>query len=141
MPCIVSRNDFTKILAKCVKGSGLKDSYGEMILTRGMSPTFDRDPRMAVLRLMAFAVPFSWILKPNNFEQGLDVAVTEVRRIPPNSVDPTIKNYHWFDLVSGMFETYENGHHVGILVDKMKIYLRGLVLIFSLNKDGLSTFG
>ena len=33
--------------------------------------------------------------------------LTDITRIPPSSVDPTIKNYHWMDLVTGMLDAYE----------------------------------
>ena len=89
-----------------------------MIQTRGISPNFDRDPRKATPRFIAFAVPFGWILKPEDFEVGLDVLVTDIKRIPPGSVDPTIKNYHWLDLVSGMLNSYDLGHDTAILIDE-----------------------
>ena len=90
MPCKIKRDDLKKILAGCVKNAGLDDAYVEMIQTRGMSPNFVRDSRAATPRVMAFAVPFGWILKPEDFEIGLDVLLTNIKRIPPSSVDPTI---------------------------------------------------
>tara|TARA_B100000809_G_C14740786_1_gene388512 strand:- start:42 stop:185 length:144 start_codon:yes stop_codon:yes gene_type:complete len=47
-----------------------------------MSPTFDRDLRKSNPRLIAFAVSFGWILKPEDIEVGLDDPVTEIKRIP-----------------------------------------------------------
>ena len=118
MPCKLSRDELKKILAGCVKKAKLNDAYVEMIQTRGMSPGFVRDPRKATPRVMAFAVPFGWILKPEDFEKGLDVLLTDIKRIPPSSVDPTIKNYHWMDLVTGMLDAYEQGHQTAILIDE-----------------------
>jgi len=132
MPSEISRPKLKKILAGCVKQS--------MIQTRGMSPTFDRDPRKSNPRFMAFAVPFGWILKPEDIEMGLDAAVTKIKRISPNSIDPTIKNYHWLDFVNGMFEAYDRGHQTGILVDEKNNILEGPGFnIFSLNKNVLIT--
>ena len=99
MPCQMNRNELKKILAGCVEKAKLENAYVEMIQTRGMSANFVRDPREATPRIIAFAVPFGWILKQEDFEKGLDVLLTEIKRIPPSSVDPTIKNYHWMDLV------------------------------------------
>ena len=140
MPCEISRHKLKKILAGCVKHSGLENAYVEMIQTRGMSPTFDRDPRKSNPRFMAFAVPFGWILKPEDIEMGLDAAITKIKRISPNSIDPTIKNYHWLDFVSGMFEAYDRGHQTGILLDEKNNILEGPGFnIFSLNKNILIT--
>ena len=142
MPCEATKQELKKILALCVKKSGLENAYVEIIQTRGMSPTFDRDPRKAIPRIIAFAVPFSWILEPENLETGLDVAITNIKRIPPSSIDPTIKNYHWLDLISGMFEAYDRGHKIAILVDQKNNILEGPGFnIFSLDSNGLHTPG
>ena len=45
------------ILAECVRRAKLDTAYVEMILTRGVSPTFSRDPRDAVNTFIAFAIP------------------------------------------------------------------------------------
>ena len=111
------REELVEVLRTCVLRAGLEDAYVEMICTRGVSPTFSRDPRDAVNRFIAFAIPFGWILRPEERERGLNVAVSRVRRIPPQSVDPTVKNYHWLDLVVGLFEAYECGAENVILTD------------------------
>ena len=140
MPCRLGREEIKKILAGCIKKADLKDSYVEMIQTRGMSPNFVRDPRKATPRFMAFAVPFGWILRPEDFEKGLDVYLTDITRIPPSSVDPTIKNYHWMDLVTGMLDAYERGHQTAILVDENNNISEGPGFnIFSVDKSGIST--
>ena len=140
MPCKIDRTELKKILAGCVKNAGLENAYVEMIQTRGMSPNFERDPRKATPRFIAFAVPFGWILKPEDFEVGLDVLVTDIKRIPPGSVDPTIKNYHWLDLVSGMLNSYDLGHDTAILIDDKNNVSEGPGFnIFSVDETGLNT--
>ena len=140
MPCKMSRNQLKKILAGCVKNSGLENAYVEMIQTRGVSPNFVRDPRQATPRVIAFAVPFGWILKPEDFEKGLDVFLSDIKRIPPSSVDPKVKNYHWLDLVIGMLDSYEHGHNTAILVDENNNLSEGPGFnIFSVDKFGINT--
>jgi branched-chain amino acid aminotransferase len=39
-------------------------------------------------------VPFIWISRPDQQEAGASLRVSQVTRIPPQSVDPTVKNYH-----------------------------------------------
>ena len=51
----------TEVLAQCVRLSGLRASYVEMICTRGQPPWGSRDPRQAVNQFYAFAVPFVWL--------------------------------------------------------------------------------
>ena len=111
------RMQLTDILHNCVALSGLRNAYVEFICTRGMSPTFSRDPRDAVNRFIAFAIPFGSVANPDQMKRGLHAAVTPFVRIPPQSVDPTVKNYHWLDLVKGLYAAYERGADTAILVD------------------------
>ena len=140
MPCQISRDELKKILANCVSKGKLESAYVEMIQTRGMSPKFVRDPRLATPRVMAFAVPFGWILKQEDFEKGLNVLLTDIKRIPPSSVDPTIKNYHWMDLVTGMLDAYEKGNDTAVLVDENNNITEGPGFnLFCINDSGIFT--
>ena len=140
MPCKLSRNELKKILANCVVKGKLENAYVEMIQTRGISPKFVRDPRLATPRVMAFAVPFGWILKQEDFEKGLNVLLTDIKRIPPSSVDPTIKNYHWMDLVTGMLDAYEKGNDTAVLVDEDNNITEGPGFnLFCINGSGIFT--
>ena len=56
-------------------------------------------------------------LKREDLKKGSDVLLTNIKKTPPSSVDPTIKNYHWMDLVTGMLDAYEREHHTALLVD------------------------
>jgi branched-chain amino acid aminotransferase len=111
------RDGLTEVLMECVRRAGLKDAYVEMICTRGHSPGYSRDPRDAVNNFLAFAIPFSSIANEEQRARGLHIAVSQVPRIPPESVDPTIKNYHWLDIVAGLFEAYERGAETVVLTD------------------------
>ena len=140
MPCQINRDELKKILANCVSKGKLESAYVEMIQTRGMSPKFVRDPRLATPRVMAFAVPFGWILKQEDFEKGLNVLLTDIKRIPPSSVDPTIKNYHWMDLVTGMLDAYEKGNDTAVLVDENNNITEGPGFnLFCINESGIFT--
>ena len=114
----VTRDELAGILAQCVVRSGHSDAYVEMIITRGVSPVFSRDPRDSKPQLICFAIPFGWILKPDDRERGLSIAVSDIRRISPASVDPTVKNYHWLDLVMGLYDAYEKGAENVVLTDE-----------------------
>jgi len=107
----------SEILHNCVALSSLQDSYVEFICTRGTSPNFSRDPRDAVNRFIAFAIPFGSVANSTQMERGLRVAITDVVRIPPPSVDSTIKNYHWLDLIKGLYDAYDRDAETAILLD------------------------
>jgi branched-chain amino acid aminotransferase len=111
------RDGVTKILHNCVALSGHRAAYVEMLCTRGASPTFSRDPRQAVNRFMAFAVPFGSVANAEQLQRGLHVAISDKVRIPPASIDPAIKNYHWLDLVRGLYDAYDRGAETALILD------------------------
>ncbi|WP_224826737.1 aminotransferase class IV [Cognatishimia sp. MH4019] len=111
------RSEVTDILTNCVALSGYQNAYVEMLCTRGGSPNFSRDPREAVNRFMAFAVPYGSVANPDQMKRGLRIAISDVVRIPPKSVDPSIKNYHWLDLVRGLYDAFEKGAETALIVD------------------------
>jgi len=112
-----SRDEIESILHHCVALSGHRSAYVEMICTRGGSPTFSRDPRDAVNRFIAFAVPFGSVANQEQLERGLHIAISDTVRIPAESVDPAIKNYHWLDLVKGLFDAYDKGAETALILD------------------------
>lgn len=113
----IDRAGIRSILHELVRASGLADAYVEMICTRGMAGRGSRDPRDCVNQFYAFAVPFAWITTPEQQEQGLSVHVSQVQRIAPESVDPTVKNYHWLDLVQGLYDAYDHQAETALLSD------------------------
>ena len=112
-----SRAEIRDILVTCVRLSGLRDAFVQMTCTRGLTPPGSRDPRTATNRFHAFAIPFVWIMAPERFEAGLNLHLSSRRRIPPESVDPTTKNFHWLDMTMAQFDAYDAGADAPILVD------------------------
>jgi branched-subunit amino acid aminotransferase/4-amino-4-deoxychorismate lyase len=101
-----------------VRRSGLREAYVEAIVTRGVPSPGERDPRRWTPRFYAYAIPYVWIVRPELQEQGTNVVVSRnTRRIPSDSVDPTVKNFHWGDLVRGLFEAYDRDAWLPILTD------------------------
>ncbi|WP_287331775.1 aminotransferase class IV [Mesorhizobium sp.] len=132
-----NRSEIERILSTCVLLSGHKSAYVEMICTRGGSPTFSRDPREAENRFIAFAVPFGSVANKEQLERGLHVAISDTVRIPPRSIDPTIKNYHWLDLIKGLFEAYDQGAETALIVDINDNVAEGPGFNVFMVKDGL----
>jgi len=112
------REEIARVMSNCVALSQLRDAYVEVICTRGSSPTFSRDPRDAVNRFIAFAVPFGSVANDEQRERGLRLAISNLVRIPARSIDPTIKNYHWLDLVRGLLSAYDRGAETALVLDE-----------------------
>ena len=105
------------ILIDCVRASGLKDAYVEMICTRGPAAPGSRDPRDCENKFYAFAIPFVWIADAEQREKGLNLMISDIQRISPLSVNPSVKNYHWLDLVMALYQAYERGGETAVVVD------------------------
>jgi branched-subunit amino acid aminotransferase/4-amino-4-deoxychorismate lyase len=115
----VSKDAIRSIMIETVRLSKLRDAYVEVVVTRGVPGPGERDPRLWIPRLYAYAIPYVWIVRPEVQDRGgTDVVVARnTRRIPPGSVDPTVKNYHWGDLVRGLYEAYDRDSWLAILPD------------------------
>lgn len=112
-----TRAELREILHGCVRAGGLRDAYVAMVCTRGVPPRGARDPRLAQNRFYAYAVPYVWIASREKQLQGIDLHISMRQRISPEAVDPTVKNYHWIDLVQSMFDAYDRGRDTSCVVD------------------------
>jgi len=132
-----TRAELREILHGCVRAGGLDDAYVAMVCTRGVPPRGARDPRLATNRFYAYALPFVWIASPEKQAQGIDLHVSRRVRIAPESVDPTIKNYHWMDLVLSMFDAYDRGADTSCVVDAQGNVAEGPGFNVFMVKDGV----
>ena len=113
------RDDIERILMSIVSESALREAYVAMIATRGVPQGGQRDPRVLANRFYAYAVPYIWIVEPEQQAQGVSLHVSGIERISPRSIDPTVKNFHWGDLVAGQLEAHERGSTTVVLVDQL----------------------
>jgi len=134
------RDYIRDVLIECVRLSGLRDAYAEIICTRGIPKPGSRDPRDCENRFYAFVVPFIWIADRDKQERGLHAVIADRQRIEPSSVDPTVKNYHWLDLEVGLFEAYERGGETVVLTDADDNVVEGPGFnIFAVHGGSIST--
>ena len=105
------------IVHGCVRHAGLREAYVSMTCTRGRMPPGSRDLRTARSMFYCYAVPFIWISRPDQQERGASMRVSQVTRIPPQSVDPSVKNYHWLDLDLALLDAYDHGAELVVLRD------------------------
>ncbi|UCH38905.1 MAG: aminotransferase class IV, partial [Gammaproteobacteria bacterium] len=111
------REQIRAIMFELVRLSGLRDAYVEIVCTRGLPAPGSRDPRTCRNRFLAFAIPFIWIADDELRQKGINLLISRQQRIPPEAVDPTIKNYHWLDMVMALYEAYDHGADSAVLVD------------------------
>jgi branched-subunit amino acid aminotransferase/4-amino-4-deoxychorismate lyase len=112
--------EITQILLDMLKQSGMRDAFVQIMVTRGTKSVRDSEPGdTSSNRLYMFMVPYAWIVKPEMQQAGGASALVArtVRRVPPGSFDPTIKNLQWVDLTRGLFEARDRGAMLPFLTD------------------------
>ena len=107
-----------RIVIECARRTGLREAYVQMIMTRGRPPVGSRDPRACRNAFYVFCIPYVWIANPEVKRRGLHLHVSGRWRIPPESVDPTIKHYHWLDFEMGLFDAYDASAETVVLTDR-----------------------
>ncbi len=111
------RAQIEAILHGCVRHTGLREAYVSMTCTRGRLAAGSRDLRTARPTFYCFAVPFVWISAPDQQATGASMWISDVTRIPPQSVDPLVKNYHWLDMEVAQLDAYDHGAQLVVLRD------------------------
>jgi branched-chain amino acid aminotransferase len=113
----LDREGLEEVLHGCVRRAGLRDAYVSMTCTRGRTAPGSRDLRTARNTFYCYAVPFVWIATPEQQAAGVGIWISDVPRIPPESVDPSVKNYHWLDMDMALLEAYEHKAQLVVLRD------------------------
>lgn len=112
-----SDEEIEALLMELVRRTGLKDAYIWWAVTRGTlgenraNPEFD-------CQFYAFVTPYVFILDDDVRTRGANLMVSpQYVRIPPCSVDPKAKNFHWMDMKLAIFEAVGAGADWPILTD------------------------
>ena len=120
------RDEIAETLHRCVALAGLRDAYRRDDRDPRPAAQGHRDPRTGENRFDVFAIPFVWILPPERARRRPPPASSaRIERIPPQAVDPTVKNFHWLDLVRGLYEAYDRGGETAVLLDAEGHVLEG----------------
>jgi branched-chain amino acid aminotransferase len=125
------------VLHRCVALSGLSDAYVAMVALRGRPRIAgSRRPQDCDNHLIAYALPWIDVIPKDVQERGAHLWIASTPRIPDASVDPTVKNYQWSDLTSGLFEAHDHGYDTAILCDAQGFVTEGPGFNIFLVKDG-----
>ncbi len=117
LTCPYDRDKQRAVLMECVRRTGFRDAYVQMLMTRGRPPIGVRDIRRCENKFHVFCLPYMWLAPEDVRERGLHLAISQIRRVPPESVDPTLKHYHWLDFEMGLLEAYDCGADTVVLTD------------------------
>lgn len=112
------RDGVAEVLNGCVARAGLQAAMVTYVCTRGTPASGQKDLRSCQNRLVAWAVPYYACVAPAEVEDGCDLIVANTVRIPPDAVDPTVKNFGRLDFVGALYEAYDRGAKYAVLLDQ-----------------------
>ncbi|MBS35540.1 MAG: branched-chain amino acid transferase [Thiotrichales bacterium] len=111
------RDEMCEILFECVRRSGLRDAMVMMVATRGDQVGYSKDLRLCKNRFMAWSSPYYGVVSNDEMTNGTSITVSGVQRIPPESVDPTVKNFARLDFCEALWDAYDKDCTHAVLVD------------------------
>jgi len=114
----LGREQVAEVLNGCVARARLAEAMVTLVATRGSPSTAHKDLRTCTNRFMVWALPYYSVLSGPEAETGSDIIVSETVRIPPEAVDPTIKNFGRLDFVRALFEAYDRDAKYAVLLDQ-----------------------
>jgi branched-chain amino acid aminotransferase len=114
----VTPSELTDILSQCVRRAELSNALVWMGVMQGIPATGNpRDYEACATRFYAYAKPYYGISNADA-SAGVSLQVSTVQRIPPDSVDPHLKNHHWLDLRRAQIEARRQGYDTTVLIDR-----------------------
>ncbi|WP_192355397.1 aminotransferase class IV [Mesorhizobium mediterraneum] len=114
-----SNEEIKIVLAELVRRTGLREAYVAMDCVRSRPPRgVPLHPIHGRSYLICHVMPWVWVFTPEQQERGVHAMIASPQRIAPESLDPTIKNFHWGDLTRGNFEAHDQGAETCVLLDR-----------------------
>ncbi|KAF5024475.1 hypothetical protein F66182_3415 [Fusarium sp. NRRL 66182] len=114
----MSHESMKETLCGMLAKTGIRDAFIQMIVTRGIKGVRESEPHEQVNTLYMFIQPYIWVMEPEiQLTGGNAIIARTVRRTPPGSIDPTVKNHQWGDLTRAMHEARDRGAKYPFLTD------------------------
>jgi branched-subunit amino acid aminotransferase/4-amino-4-deoxychorismate lyase len=122
LACPMDRETLRATLVSMVAKSGIRDAFVEIIVTRGLNfvrqSIFHADEAPTPHAVYLLVMPYVWAMPPEvQMVGGSAIVARTVRRTPPGSMDPTVKNLQWGDFTRGLLEAQDRGAFYPILSD------------------------
>ena len=114
----VDRDDVARIINGCVARGKLQSAMVTWLATRGTPSSGLKDLRTCNNRFICYAMPYYGAVTNEEIENGFDLVIARTVRIPPESVDPRVKNFGRLDFVRSLFEAYDRDARYAVLLDR-----------------------
>ena len=90
--CPLPPKALADVIVETTRRCGLRNAYIQTIVTRGEPPFGVRDLTQCRPGLMVFAIPYAWILGPEQMKTGGRATIVSTRALPVQCLDPKIKS-------------------------------------------------
>ena len=117
IPCPLSLEELGGVIIETTRRCNLTNAYIQTVATRGEPPMGVRDLTQCRPGLIVFAVPYVWILKPEQIEVGGRAMISSIRQLPVQSLDPKIKSLSRLHLDLASLQGKAAGVDVTIMLD------------------------
>jgi branched-chain amino acid aminotransferase len=112
-----SEKKIAKIILETLRRNKIRDGYIRPLVTRGVGD-IGIDPRKCTHgpTLVVITVPFP-ALYGDKYEKGLKVVTSSYRRVPPQSLSPSIKSLNYLNNILARIEGNQRGADEVIMLD------------------------
>jgi len=112
----MSREEFKEVVLETTRRNNLREAYIQLIATRGTGEDY-RNYKTCTPTLIVYAIPYIWIVSPEQQQKGIRVKISSTRRTPHECLDPKIKNFNWLNILMAKMEADAAGMDNAIMLD------------------------
>ncbi len=105
------------VIVETTRRCGLRNAYIQTIVTRGEPPLGVRDLAQCRPGLIVFAVPYVWILRPEQIQVGGRGMTASTRALPAECLDPKIKSLSRLHFDLAILQGQAAGTDIAIMLD------------------------
>ena len=117
IPCPVPLEELRGVIIETTRRCGLQNAYIQTIVTRGEPPTGVRDLTQCRPSVIVFAVPYVFILTPEQIQAGGRAMIATTRALPVQCLDPKIKSLSRLHFDLAMLQGKAAGVDVTLMLD------------------------
>jgi len=113
----LSKGELKNIILRVVEENADRNQYIKILVTRGVGPKPLLAPVGCKTSTVVFSAPYQWLIDPAKHEEGVKARITNLRRIPAQSLDPKAKNLNYANFVLAKMEALNAGADEAIMLD------------------------
>jgi len=117
IPCPLPLEELRGVIIETARRCALRNAYIQTIVTRGEPPFGVRDLTQCRPGLIVFAIPYVFILTPEQIQSGGRAMIVSTRALPVQCLDPKIKSLSRLHFDLAVLQGKAAGMDVSIMLD------------------------